>query len=171
MRSLVLILLLGSLVPVVQAQSQVNLPGACAVGDAVCVKRWYDEYKPAILNEFDWYRDLEDSVARAISSPHLRAPIVNLMVKEGKYRHRWQLATMTQIVDARIDAMEAIAVFDCRMAIHTMKFAIVSLNMDRLDPDALGRDLSFYVATAKKCEKYFKNKPKGQSQLRSLVAN
>lgn len=139
------------------APPQAHPPKACN-GDQRCLLAWYNEYKPAILDEFLFWRAFEDAVAAENSNGALMA--YNYASREKQYKHLyWAFYAGPSIKGVSPKALSAL-VDGCRNAIIDMKYMLLPV-MDG-KPTEGAHD---YLERARKCERQF-NPPEFRSQLR-----
>jgi hypothetical protein len=143
--------------------SQKYNPSLCSDTDQHCFRSWYDEYKIGIIEEFKFYRSLEDDAAIAIRNRDqmLAARILGTLIKGGYYKHNhWVFASGSAAIQALtaqgIQYKTYGSLWDCRSAILAMKYLLISIENH---PEEIANDRTQYIASARKCERGFGLKP------------
>jgi hypothetical protein len=140
------------------AQSQAHLPDSCN-GDQKCLLAWYNEYKPAILDEFVFWRTFENDVAETNSNGAYAD--FNYAGSMAQYKHLYWAFYRDHLIYGVSPKDLSVLVSDCRNAITDIKFMLLPVMNGK--PAA---DVPAYLERAEKCERQFKL-PKFQSQLRA----
>lgn len=140
------------------APSQAHLPDACN-GDQKCLLAWYNEYEPAILDEFVFWRAFEDDVAETNSNGAYAD--YNYAGRTSQYKHLYWAFYHGRLIHGVSSEDLSVLVSDCRNAIIDIKLMLLPIMNGK--PAA---DVNDYLERAKECERQFKL-PKFQSQLRA----
>jgi hypothetical protein len=146
---------------------QLQDPENCAENDNKCLLDWYAEYKPALIEEFLAYRELETPIAGILDSHSdlAAATLGGELIRRKLYKHNhWKFADVVRATAAGIDFDELDALLsDCRAAIIELKFILVAAIGGRFAQAV--NDKAGYLEPARACEKRFRL-PKFTSALR-----
>jgi len=117
-----------------------------------CLKASWNEYKNAILEEYQNWKEFEPA---AESGNEFRVnSAIRTAMEGGWYIHNhWEPITPEADEFDVISFDEAEAIFDCRSAIINLKFWLIATTSDNMDASSPRND---YKQSAKKCERGIK---------------
>jgi hypothetical protein len=149
------------------AAPQLHDPGKCGENETKCLLDWYAEYKPALIEEFLAYRELETPIAGILDSHSDLAAATfggelirrKLLRTQSLEIHRCRPRPAAGIDFDELDALLS----DCRVAIIELKFILVAAVGGRFAQAV--NDKAGYLEPANACEKRFRL-PKFTSVLR-----
>lgn len=129
-----------------------------------CLRKWFVEYKAAILSELAFWQQFEDDIARRSAY----AALIDLRSagEHHQYKHYdFDFYRGMLIKGVNIDDVETLIV-RCRGAIINMKYMLIGIGHEYSLNEG---DPGFYLRNVRACERRFKLPPT-RSELRSKKA-
>jgi hypothetical protein len=135
-------------------QQQHN-PHDCGDGDTACIRAWYAGYRDGLLGELHQWQTLQPAAVSAIRlhNDGDAALLLETALRSGWYVHdHWGFADNAQVVAAGIAWDEWDALWSCRAAIISFKFALITVAFEH------GNDSSAsdYDQSLTQCRKRFR---------------
>ena len=105
-----------------------QFPASQCTQDEACVRSWWAEYKPAIIEEFKYWEGYAGALERR--NQHAAEQAFVDAISEQRYKHRfWDIARGSNLLGVEYE--EYAAVMACRSAIINLKYPLAALASNR----------------------------------------
>ena len=107
-----------------------QFPASQYAQDEACVRSWWAEYKPAIIEEFKYWEGYAGALERR--NQHAAEQAFVDAISKQRYKHRlWDIARGSQVDLLGVEYEEYEAVMSCWSAIINLKYPLAALASNR----------------------------------------